>query len=1098
MENVIIPNTVTTIEDYAFEGCASFTAMDIPQSVSSIGVGVFQNCKNLRNVTFHENATTGFELKIYGYVFNGCTKLAELFLPETVTYLGDHMIQGTAISSITVPKNVKKVGDNGGGPFAGDINLSYVTLEEGMTSVPNRLLNFYQSPSYVERVNIPSTVTTIEDFAFEGCTRLKELYLPDGVVSIGNNSFKNCHNLQVYCSESSPALAHLIDNDVHFILTRDITFYEHFVYGDTDYYSDISTMTGYVPFVVKYEQKAETNMENKRLVIRIPQSSSLIESTLKLYDVLLTDYEYKDNLLTIPINSDKGTLTFCVQPSEYTTLLSYAKMDYQDGEINKSEIIGVLNCSVPDISIKADNITNSSSVLVEGIASPDSIVDFYVGDDKVGSTNTIKSGNYTTTITLPETENYKTYTITAQTEKAGERVDAETSVTYRDSAPALKSLIMSYGNHTNTYRYNLTDSTIKPTLIFNPSLGFRFEAKFDNIDAIEKVYIVSTRSNQKKYMEAVWDPGIQAYVAEGVFDGTNRNYVPGEISVEYLPKSEPFLFSKEIDFTSAQYTNTLPEEWDGCEITLTNDEGEPEAQIAITSASNDSLSGKVTFLKDIKGALDFNILSKVIPSYLKPENAADYGYNKVVDEAGEELYVKVANEAESKLQAEVVSFAQEKMSDFLIENKAYGLDTALDQLNSVTSVLGDVDKFITFDNNRVDINAARQKVLNTPMSPEEKQMRLKRLEIAEKSNYADIALLCVTGALAASGIALPLACSLVVSGLSYQNTADIEFALGTWEMLATWEIGTGYSCKWSIDPSGYVYEGVTSNRLEGVTATAYYIAPDYINEDGSFDESSTVLWDASEYNQMNPLITDKNGAYAWDVPEGLWQVKYEKDGYETQLSEWLPVPPPQTNVNIGLVSKTAPKVESAVLTSENLTITFDKYMKPETVTNISIGGNEYTLSYPTNETAPDGTVYARKFVCTLKTPLQAGSNAAVKISGAESYAGVRMSDYSANLSSGEAAPESYDINIENASESNMTISADFKNNTDRYQTFEAICAVYDGEGVLLDTKTTMVVALGADDSTNKTFEFDRAFASYKIFAWSDTDSMIPIAEAVSN
>ena len=41
--------------------------------------------------------------------------------------------------------------------------------------------------------------------------------------------------------------------------------------------------------------------------------------------------------------------------------------------------------------------------------------------------------------------------------------------------------------------------------------------------------------------------------------------------------------------------------------------------------------------------------------------------------------------------------------------------------------------------------------------------------------------------------------------------------------------------------------------------------------------------------------------YAWDVPEGWWRVKYEKSGYETVWSEWLPVPPPQTNVNIGMV-----------------------------------------------------------------------------------------------------------------------------------------------------------------------------------------------------
>ena len=36
------------------------------------------------------------------------------------------------------------------------------------------------------------------------------------------------------------------------------------------------------------------------------------------------------------------------------------------------------------------------------------------------------------------------------------------------------------------------------------------------------------------------------------------------------------------------------------------------------------------------------------------------------------------------------------------------------------------------------------------------------------------------------------------------------------------------------------------------------------------------MWDASEYDQENPLVTDEAGSYAWDVPEGYWQVKAEK------------------------------------------------------------------------------------------------------------------------------------------------------------------------------------------------------------------------------
>ena len=81
------------------------------------------------------------------------------------------------------------------------------------------------------------------------------------------------------------------------------------------------------------------------------------------------------------------------------------------------------------------------------------------------------------------------------------------------------------------------------------------------------------------------------------------------------------------------------------------------------------------------------------------------------------------------------------------------------------------------------------------------------------------------------------------------------------------------------DPSGYVYEGVSSNRLEGVTATAYY--KETVEDMYGDKHENIVKWDAAEYAQENPLFTDEYGMYAWDVPNGLWQVKFEKEGYET-------------------------------------------------------------------------------------------------------------------------------------------------------------------------------------------------------------------------
>ena len=133
-----------------------------------------------------------------------------------------------------------------------------------------------------------------------------------------------------------------------------------------------------------------------------------------------------------------------------------------------------------------------------------------------------------------------------------------------------------------------------------------------------------------------------------------------------------------------------------------------------------------------------------------------------------------------------------------------------------------------------------------------------------------------------------------------------------------------------VDPSGYVYEGVSSNRLQGVTATCYY--KEMVEDMYGDLHENVVLWNAEDYAQQNPLFTDENGMYQWDVPQGLWQVRFEKEGYQPAQSEWLPVPPPQMDVNIGMVQNSQPEVVSARAYEDGVELQFSKYMDPATLT----------------------------------------------------------------------------------------------------------------------------------------------------------------------
>lgn len=137
-----------------------------------------------------------------------------------------------------------------------------------------------------------------------------------------------------------------------------------------------------------------------------------------------------------------------------------------------------------------------------------------------------------------------------------------------------------------------------------------------------------------------------------------------------------------------------------------------------------------------------------------------------------------------------------------------------------------------------------------------------------------------------------------------------------------------------IDPAGYVYEAVPENRVEGVQATIYY--KEEVEDIYGDKHENVVMWNAEEYAQHNPLFTDENGMYRWDVPQGLWQVKFEKDGYATAYSEWLPVPPPQLEVNVGITQNKQPEVTEAHAYEEGIEVQFDKYMDPASLTNANI------------------------------------------------------------------------------------------------------------------------------------------------------------------
>lgn len=212
-----------------------------------------------------------------------------------------------------------------------------------------------------------------------------------------------------------------------------------------------------------------------------------------------------------------------------------------------------------------------------------------------------------------------------------------------------------------------------------------------------------------------------------------------------------------------------------------------------------------------------------------------------------------------------------------------------------------------------------------------------------------------------------------------------------------------------IDPSGYVYEAVESNRLPGVTATCYY--KEMVEDMYGDLHEQVVLWDAAEYAQENPLFTDENGMYRWDVPQGLWQVKFEKEGYQTTYSEWLPVPPPQLEVNVGMVQTSQPYVAAVRGYETGIEVDFSKFMLPETMTPefISITRNgeavsgEVTFKNAEANPTDKNTQYVSKVRFVPAEALATTDKVVLTVSKrVKSYAGIQMeSDFSQEIPIGK-------------------------------------------------------------------------------------------------
>ena len=185
LTSVTIPNSVTTIGKNAFSWCDNLASVTIGDGVKSIGDNAFVDCKELKSITIPNSVIT-----IGNYAFSRCYGLESVTIPNSVTTIGNSAFSSCDnLASVTIGDGVKSIGDNA---FSWCDNLASITIPNSVTTIGK---NAFYSCNNLASVTIGDGVKSIGDYTFYECINLKSITIPNSVTTIGNYAFSSCGNL---------------------------------------------------------------------------------------------------------------------------------------------------------------------------------------------------------------------------------------------------------------------------------------------------------------------------------------------------------------------------------------------------------------------------------------------------------------------------------------------------------------------------------------------------------------------------------------------------------------------------------------------------------------------------------------------------------------------------------------------------------------------------------------------------------------------------------------------------------------------------------------------------------------------------------------
>ncbi len=187
--NITFSSGVKEIGAHAFENCSRIESVYLPATVTALGDYAFSGCGNLKSVDLFDSS-----IKSLGkYAFRNCYKLSEIYLPSQVTEISDGLFYGCSdIQNLSAIKNFEQITAIGDSAFEA-CGMDYVDL-----SIPGRIKRIGDrafAKTGILTLTIDSGVTTIGQEAFSKCKNLTSVTISNSVNAIGKAAFDECGSI---------------------------------------------------------------------------------------------------------------------------------------------------------------------------------------------------------------------------------------------------------------------------------------------------------------------------------------------------------------------------------------------------------------------------------------------------------------------------------------------------------------------------------------------------------------------------------------------------------------------------------------------------------------------------------------------------------------------------------------------------------------------------------------------------------------------------------------------------------------------------------------------------------------------------------------